>query len=194
MVCKQQDCANSNRHLWWNCVAICWSMSSGTHLGPLQTEKNKSSGVESGPLQEKALFQQLGIVLNFLGTAFHSQRHLMRVDRTNWAKSPLQSKDQCVLKQSAPKSNWWLDLPAFSLLKLPYWTYWSVYNTSIHVYISISLYHCSTFIFQSERHVVANWLRHVLSHTFSLERKIAQINPVRLGPVSRRNIMLVKSR
>ena len=189
MVCKQQDCANSNRHLWWNCVAICWSMSSGTHLGPLQTENSRVLALNLDCSSSWASSPWTSLERRFIRSGT-----LMRVDRTNWGKSPLQSKDQCVLKQSAPKSNWWLDLPAFSLLKLPYWTYWSVYNTSIHVYISISLYHCSTFIFQSECHVVANWLRHVLSHTFSLERKIAQINPVRLGPVSRRNIMLVKNR
>ena len=104
MVCKQQDCAIQQASV----VKLCRNLLEHElwdSFGSITDRKFKSSGVESGPLQEKALFQQLGIVLNFLGTAFHSQRHLMRVDRTNWAKSPLQSKDQCVLKQSAPKSN-----------------------------------------------------------------------------------------
>ena len=86
----------TNRKFWWS-------------IGP------------DSALQEGALFQQLGIVLlelpwncgwmNRSGTG-------MRVDRTDWAKSPLQSKGRCVLKESTPKSNRWLNLPAFSLLTI----------------------------------------------------------------------------
>lgn len=48
-------------------------------FGSITDRKFKSSGVESGPLQEKALFQQLGIVLNFPESPDHVNFCLTRL-------------------------------------------------------------------------------------------------------------------